>query len=126
MELFFLLWLLIKHIIVDLAIQRSTPPHIQKLKRFYCKWPWGHLHYINHCIGTFLVTWYFVNLFTAVIIAAIDYIVHWHIDYSKYRILVKFKIDNVPETYIRYWWIQTFDQILHYITYYILVILATL
>ena len=126
MEPFFLLWLLIKHIIVDLPIQRSTPLHIQKLKRFYCKWPWGHLHYINHSIGTFLVTWYFVNFFTAVIIAAIDYIAHWHIDYSKYRILVKFKIDNVPESYIRYWWIQTFDQILHYITYYILVMLATL
>ena len=70
-----LLLLLIKHAIVDLGIQ-SQLQNINKDKYFGN----GHIHYLQHGLGTLIVAGLFLQVYPAILCALLDYIIHWQID----------------------------------------------
>jgi hypothetical protein len=105
----------VKHTICDLALQRLFPAE----KKYYFDPP-AHIHYFHHAVGSLLagciLGWQF-----AVLIAAIDYVAHWNIDYIKTKIRDHY---NMVSTEDRYWVLQTADQALHFATYYLFVLIA--
>ena len=71
---------------------------------------------------TSLVCLFFVHWSIAIVVGLIDYIAHWHIDYSKSKVKDYFGV-KVPEK--GYWFLSSIDQGLHYLTYYAIVLLIT-
>ena len=114
MNFFFVL--LIKHAIVDLGVQ-SHFKGLDKL-RYISN---AHIHYFHHGISTFLIALYFTSLHFAVVSAVIDYVAHWHIDYSKHQINTRF---NVEPKSITWWWTSSADAALHFLTYYIIILIG--
>ncbi len=109
----FLLALLFKHAVADLALQNYLTG-INKLDY----WGNGHKHYIHHGLLTFIVSLLFVDVSLAIVIAIVDYVAHWHIDFFKHQVCRVFKVQGKSRAW---WWITSIDQILHYSTYYFLV-----
>ena len=107
--------LTVKHTVCDLALQRIFPAD----KKFYFD-PSAHIHYFHHGIGSFLIG-LMLGLPFAILIGVIDYIVHWHVDYTKTIVRDHY---NMISTQDRYWVLQTVDQALHFATYYCFVLLA--
>lgn len=112
-----LLLLVFKHAIADLALQGSRQP-ISKLKYFN---KGLHAHALDHAILTTIVIIPF-NAYMAVICGMIDYIAHYHIDFLKTNILSFFDIKRVNARL--YWSAQSIDQIAHYATYALIVVLV--
>jgi len=110
----FLYLLVVKHVIVDLALQ--TYLHKQNKFSYFGS---GHVHYLEHGVATFFVALFFLDWQTALVIGLFDYVAHWHIDWGKHRINHWFDIE--PRSHI-WWWLNTLDQILHFTTYYAIVI----
>jgi len=113
------LLLLVKHCIIDLFFQSFIYYKTKKSK--YLSLP-AHFHYIQHGIFTSLVCLFFVHWSIAIVVGLIDYIAHWHIDYSKSKVKDYFGV-KVPEK--GYWFLSSIDQGLHYLTYYAIVLLIT-
>ena len=107
--------LTLKHTICDLAVQRLFPSN----KTIYFSKD-AHIHYFHHGIGTFLAGLMF-NVPFAFVIGIIDYILHWHIDYTKSIIRHKYSWTITDD---EYWVLQTFDQALHFATYYLFLVMA--
>ena len=117
MDTIFLFALLVKHAFCDLYLQFKKVPLDKTRYLGEC-----HLHYFDHAILTFMVSYLFlVPLEYCFLLSGIDYILHWHIDYIKTRVMKLFKISNSSMVY---WLFQTFDQILHYATYLLIVYVA--
>ena len=108
--------LIIKHCIVDLGIQSHFlwGKTQNKINYFGC-----HSHYLHHAIGTFIAFILFTDIKTALLATAIDYIVHWHVDFTKHNINTYLDLTRKDKLY---WWTATIDQLLHFLTYYLLVI----
>lgn len=106
--------LLIKHAIVDMGIQSQ----LQSIDKS-CYLGNGHIHYMHHGISTLVVAGLFIPAIPALLCALLDYFIHWQIDYSKHKVNNYFKIN--PRS-IAWWWTNVIDQILHFVTYYVLVI----
>jgi len=112
----FFLVLMIKHFIVDLGCQQYLGPRQ--------KHHWigdGHTHYLHHGLATAFVALWFVPEI-AVIIAILDYIIHWHIDWGKHHLNRYLKFEARSEAW---WWTNVLDQCLHVLTYYALVVIAS-
>ena len=112
--------LTVKHALCDLYLQSFLTLN----KSHYTGgWP----HYLQHAIGTLIVFVWFVDPVTAVMLATIDGVVHWHIDWFKHRVLIHYqhRTGMKMETQARdwYWCVQAVDQILHFATYYILAVI---
>lgn len=114
MELLFALF--VKHLIIDLGFQSQFLWGKTHLKKHYfgCHW-----HYLHHAIGTFLVFILFTDLKTTLIATVIDYVVHWHIDYLKHNVNNYLELTRKDKLY---WWTAVVDQLLHFLTYYFLII----
>ena len=115
LELF--LCLLIKHAICDLGLQRW------RLERSKTN-PFGagiQLHCFDHAIFTGVICSFFVSPELAVMMAIIDYFAHGIIDCVKSNLFKRFGINHGSDLY---WSWQTLDQMLHYITYYCIVVLT--
>ena len=95
-ELFFLA-LLFKHAIADLALQNQLTG-INKLDY----WGNGHKHYIHHGLLTFLVSLLFVDFSLAIVIAIVDYVAHWNIDFYKHQVVRLFKVKSKGTA----WWVD--------------------
>lgn len=107
---------MIKHAFCDLYFQNKKVPSNKTKYIGEC-----HSHYFDHFLATLLICYIFLlPLEYCLFLASIDYIFHWHIDFIKTNIIKLFKL-NVSN--IIYWLIQTFDQILHYCTYFLLIYL---
>lgn len=111
MALEFLLCLIIKHFVVDLGMQQYMGPR-PKHEYFGS----GHRHYLEHAIGTAFVALIFVPKL-AILIAVLDYILHWHVDWSKHHINRWCNFEPRTEYW---WWLMTADQIVHTLCYYAL------
>lgn len=111
-----LFFLIVKHCICDLGLQSQLlwGKTYRKHNYFGC-----HSHYLHHAIGTLIVSLFFVNPILAVQLAVVDYIAHWHIDFCKHRINNWAGCTRQDKLY---WWIAVVDQLLHFLTYYLLVI----
>lgn len=115
--LIFLFLLFVKHTLVDLAIQHLFPSN----KENYFN-PNAHTHYFQHGALTFLIAIFFTSMPFAFMLGFLDYIVHWHVDYTKTKIRISFKLTNKDEAF---WFLQALDQSLHYATYFALAIILT-
>jgi hypothetical protein len=101
----------IKHQIIDWMWQ---PPY-----EFMNKGTYGHFGGIRHAgknaIGTGFVFWIVgVDPVTALLLALADFIIHYHIDFSKMNLNRIWKL--TPEKPY-FWWLTGFDQTLHQLTY---------
>ena len=118
MDTLFLFALVVKHAFCDLYLQFKKVPLDKTRYLGEC-----HLHYFDHAILTLMVSYFFlIPLEYCFILSSIDYILHWHIDYIKTKIMRLLKITNSSMVY---WLFQTFDQILHYCTYLLLVYIVS-
>lgn len=112
-----LLWLLIKHSIIDLGLQPLSYP-AGKGKSNYFGYL-GHLgHYVPHGVGTVIVLLFFVDPHTALLGGLIDWFLHWNIDYAKTTIRNKKGWTNNDR---QFWLLNALDQILHYLTYFLII-----
>jgi len=114
MELLFAL--VIKHVIVDLGLQSQLLWGLTHNKKRYfgC-----HAHYFHHGLGTLIVALFFTSPLVATIAAVIDYIAHWHIDYTKHNTINYLELKRQDKLF---WWVTVVDQLLHFLTYYLLVL----
>ena len=74
----------------------------------------GHRHYLEHAVLTFFIMFCFSNILFALIIAALEYVLHWHIDWGKTSIAKFLKYTREDD---KFWRLHTLDQLLHFITY---------
>ena len=103
--------LFLKHFIIDFPLQnkyqwsnKGTNGHMG-----------GILHAGLHGIGTLLCLVFFVDPSFAVIIASLDSVLHYHIDWAKMNI--NKKMSWAPTTHEQFWWLLGLDQLLHSLTY---------
>ena len=105
-----------KHLIIDFPLQ--TP--YQWMNKGTYGHPGGLLHAGLHALGTLLV-FLFVGaaIEGAFILAIIDGVIHYHIDWAKMNINARYgwKADTSPH----FWTLLGIDQWLHAITYLLLV-----
>ena len=116
MELSLLFGLLVKHAICDIGLQR----YIKRPNKQIYSSKKAQIHYLQHGVGTFLICLFFVGPLTALIAGALDWVAHWHIDHTKARVNEYFGWNS---THKAFWWMVSIDQILHYLTYYIIIVL---
>jgi hypothetical protein len=121
MTLIFLLLigLFIKHFIVDFPLQK---PYHYLNKGTYLH-AGGIEHAILHTLGTFIVLmvifpWDIYSHIAAVILAIIDGLIHYHIDWVKTKLNTKF---NLTPDNPQFWTLLGFDQLLHALTYILLI-----
>jgi len=116
-EAHLLFMLILKHVVADLGLQSQLLWGQTHKKKFY---PFGgHAHYFHHSTLTFLVSWIFVSWQVALAMAIVDHVAHWHIDYTKHRVNEMIGCSRKDKIW---WWTATVDQLLHFLTYYLLVI----
>lgn len=111
--------LILKHFAIDFPAQ--TP--YQWMNKGTYGHPGGILHAGLHGVGTFLVFMIFVvQPQFALFLAAIDMVLHYHIDWAKMNINKKYgwKPDQHPE----FWILLGLDQLAHYLTYCLLIWIA--
>jgi hypothetical protein len=107
--LFPLTLLTIKHFIVDFPLQQK---YMYSNKGTYGH-PGGLLHALLHGVGTWICLIPFTKI--ALILATVDLLVHYHIDWAKMNL--NEKLGWGPTTHEQFWWLLGFDQFLHTLTY---------
>ena len=81
----------------------------------------GIVHAGVQAVGTLLVLAPFLGTL-AIMYAAIDMLVHYHIDWAKMSVGKRY--DLQPNHSERFWILLDFDQLLHHITYFVIVYFA--
>ena len=92
-SLLILFVLMCKHAVADLAIQSFRKPTTKRL--YFNKGL--HWHSLDHGILTFIVLLFWVSPISALGYAMLDYVAHWHIDWTKSNINHKFNIVLFPK-----------------------------
>jgi hypothetical protein len=103
--------LLVKHVICDGPLQTLG---MVQAKSHYGR-PLGLLHALIHMAGTLVVCLLAgVRPMLAVVLAAADGIIHYHVDFTKESTVkaMKWTVKDGP-----FWWALTLDQALHQATY---------
>lgn len=113
-----LFFLFIKHFICDFPLQAN--PWLYRNKGIYMH-PGGIAHAGIHAIGTLLVLAPFIGSLS-MLYAAIDMLVHYHIDWAKMKISNHY--DLQPTNSERFWILLGLDQLLHHMTYFAIVYFA--
>ena len=121
---FFLL--IIKHFICDFGLQgRFTQPQDKHLLSSHR----GHLHALDHAVGTALVflfasSWALAQgqkIFTTIIVfAVLDYILHFTVDWLKNNFV---KANDMKQSERQFWILTSIDQCTHTCCYFLIVIL---
>jgi hypothetical protein len=116
MTLFYLLIALqLKHFIIDFPLQTRY----QWSNKGTYGHPGGVLHAALHGLGTGLILLYFTgNGSLAVLLAALDMIVHYHIDLAKMQINARMGWTPANSNF---WVLLGLDQFLHQLTYIVIV-----
>jgi hypothetical protein len=110
--------LFIKHFICDFPLQAN--PWLYRNKGTYLHLG-GITHAAIHALGTLVVLAGFIGSL-AIMYALIDMLVHYHIDWAKMNITKHY--DLQPNNSERFWILLGFDQLLHHITYFIIIYFA--
>ena len=117
-EAMLLFMLVIKHALADLVLQsRLTSGDKSNLKS-----PKGYIHAADHSLLTFVVCIFFTGILNAILIALLDFVLHFLIDYIKTRSVRRFNVQVNTSTF---WVVQGIDQIAHYSCYFLYVLLLT-
>lgn len=108
----------LKHFIVDFPIQ--TP--YQWMNKGNYGHPGGLLHSGLHAFATYLILFMVTPI--ALGLAAIDFAIHYHVDWAKMNINNHYgwKADKDAA----FWVLLGIDQLLHYLTYILIIALAVL
>ncbi len=112
---FFFAAFAIKHFICDFVLQRSY----QYLNKGIYGHPGGLLHAALHGIGTFVVLLP-LGMLPALSGAAFDSIVHYHLDWGRARVNDHYKFTTTQDAF---WVLLGLDQLLHALTYVVIVAL---
>ena len=108
------LWLILalftKHLIVDFPLQ----VRYQWSNKGTYLHPGGLLHAGLHGIATFACFYWYAPQ-SALYLAWIDAIIHYHVDWAKMNINKKY--NWAPNTHEEFWWLLGLDQLLHFLTY---------
>ena len=100
----------LKHFIFDFCLQSTSMIHGKKT--------YGNLYSIQHSlyhgVGTALVSFLFLPINIVALVAIIDFVAHYHIDYlkSNYR-----KDNALTKNDTMFWMVHGVDQFAHYLTY---------
>lgn len=115
-ELFLFICLLAKHFVCDFPLQRRY--------QFENKGIYGHpggiLHASIHIVGTFVVLIFFTTPVTALLLAGLDGLIHYHVDWAKSNINKRYNLTTATSGF---WSTLGFDQFLHQMTYALLIVL---
>ena len=117
-----LFWLFVKHFICDFPLQAF--PWMYRNKGTYLHLG-GIAHAGIHGAGTLIVLAPFIGTLTvvlAIVLAIIDMLVHYHIDWAKMNISKRY--DLQPNNSERFWILLGFDQLLHHLTYFVIIYYA--
>ena len=107
-----LILLFIKHFIADFVLQTNKTAK-SKHKYLYLS------HSMNHGLLTFGIAVMFVDLYTAFSLSCLDFAIHHNVDYIKVKLSKKYtQADRL------YWIYFGADQLLHSLTYVLIVYLA--
>lgn len=115
--LYILMAFAIKHFLCDFPLQAC--PWMYKNKGIYGHWG-GIAHAYIHLLGTLVVLGAIVpRLLTLITLAALDGLIHYHVDWAKMEIgrVKKWRPDNSEW----FWILLGFDQLLHGLTYFLIV-----
>lgn len=118
MTLLLLTLLTIKHFVFDFLYQ---PPYQWQNKGTY-----GHLggivHSGQHMIATFFILMFFIAPIPAILIAWVEFIIHYHMDWFKMN--YNKKKGWTATTHNEFWILLGVDQLVHSLTYVLIVYLA--
>ena len=110
---------MIKHALIDLGLQ---PFNIGQNKLQYFG-RIAHLkHYAPHGVLTAVIMAFYSSIEVCILLGILDYILHWHTDFLKTNIREYFKWNNTQR---QFWLLNTADQILHFLGYYVIILIAT-
>lgn len=116
-EAIFFYLLVVKHAIADLALQ-SLIKGGDKLDLRSHK---GYRHALDHAALTLLVASWFTSIPAAIMLAALDFSLHFWIDYAKSRYV---RIKGISMEDSRFWPVQAADQCAHFTCYLLFVVLV--
>ena len=102
----------IKHFIADFVLQFNYM--IEEKGRYLATG--GVQHSAIHGILTYFILLYFTNPHTASMLALLDFVIHYHIDWAKMNLSNGLTTDNH-----KFWIWLGFDQMLHYLTYILII-----
>jgi hypothetical protein len=105
--------LMVKHFVCDFPLQSFPYMFLNKGKYGH---PGGILHALVHGGGTYAVLWWHPG---ALFFVAFDVAIHYHIDWAKMWTNNFFELQ--PATSHWFWILLGLDQLLHYLTYYMIV-----
>tara|TARA_B100000683_G_scaffold249593_1_gene263911 strand:+ start:3683 stop:4036 length:354 start_codon:yes stop_codon:yes gene_type:complete len=109
--------LVVKHALADLVLQsRLTTGDKADLKTRK-----GYIHALDHGVLTGIVLCFFVSPWYAFLIACLDFVLHFIIDYVKTTFVRRKKIRVNTQ---KFWIVQGVDQIAHYSCYLLYAYLA--
>src|SRR5690606_23372356 len=109
--------LLAKHFVCDFVLQ--SPYQLRNKGRY--GHPGGLLHAGIHALGSAAILAFFpLGWTTLLLVAAAEFVIHYHIDWSKERIVAGIRDRNGAA----FWAIFGFDQLLHHLTYIAMAILV--
>lgn len=117
-SLIFLYLLTVKHAIADLWLQSRL---VNRGTKTDLLTPRLWIHCLDHAVLTFFIALVFVGILNALWLSLLDFVVHFAIDYGK-SIYQKYK--GVGYGSKKYWLYASIDQILHFTTYLIIVLLV--
>lgn len=109
----FLSLLFVKHYVVDFVLQTQE---MINHKGVYGD-PKGFYHSLQHAIGTLVIALYFWVWPWALVLALIDLIAHYHIDWLK----MNYGNKNIHDA--QFWNHLGLDQLAHHLTYILMVVL---
>lgn len=105
----------LKHFICDGVLQSAG---MVQAKGHYGR-PLGMAHAGVHGAGTLVLGLIFtVNLPLAMLLAAVDMVIHYHIDFGKETVV---RLQGWTTKDAKFWWALSADQALHQLTYIALV-----
>lgn len=112
--------LLIKHFVLDFLYQ---PPY-----QWMNKGTYGHLggivHAGQHALGSLAILLFFTNPLAAIAIAAMELVIHYHVDW--FKMWYNKKQGWGANTHTEFWQLLGADQLAHQLTYIFMVVLCLL
>jgi hypothetical protein len=107
-----------KHFVADLYLQAL---YIKPSRKWIYLDIKAHLHAVHHAaLSAVVFLWCWGWWWLAVVMFVVDYVTHWHVDWAKTSIARH--LGWLEVTHPRgYWILQTLDQIIHFMIYYVMV-----
>lgn len=108
-----------KHFVFDFVYQ---PPYQWQNKGTYGHWG-GLVHTGQHVLATFFILLFFTSLPVTLVICAIEFLIHYHMDWFKMNL--NKKKGWGATTHNEFWVLTGFDQYVHAMTYILIGYLIT-